>query len=192
MDFNWSASVSGLIGAVIGGAISIATTFGSEVWKTRRQSNTLAIALRAEIDAVLALVESRGFMTMLDAAIDAKRRGESQWLAVRVGENYFPIFAGNTSSIGILGPEVALSVIKFYTLAKSFTEDCNGAYERWQNAEKNGTTTALDMREVEFVGAKRILLALTETGAVASTKIAQLYLEPKKSGCPRLFRRGST
>jgi hypothetical protein len=112
-----------ILGAIIGGVGQIAyasyTRFHEKIG--------LAVALKAEIESVLAIVEMRGYQTLFDLWVDHLEAAvglidPEHIISARIDQDYFGVFHSTREKIGILG-DASAPIVKAYISAKAFMED---------------------------------------------------------------------
>jgi len=116
-----------LIGAVIGGLLVIVGGLASNTWleyiRERKIGRTLALAFKAEVQALLAIIEERGYIEGLrKAKAHIEATGKFQAYQVRAQNKHFSVFEANVGQIGILKPPLAELLFRFYSQAKSILE----------------------------------------------------------------------
>jgi len=116
-----------LIGAVIGGLLVIVGGLASNTWleyiRERKIRRTLALAFKGEVQALLAIIEERGYIEGLrKAKAHIEATGKFQAYQVRAQNKHFSVFEANVGQIGILKPPLAELLFRFYSQAKSILE----------------------------------------------------------------------
>jgi len=168
MDQGWAA----LFGAMIGAVAGLGSAWWIERTRAKRVEKSLALALRAEITAILDILQERGYIEFLDYYIQKFKGGERpKFQTPSVKQNYFTVYEQNASSIGSLPSDVSPLVARFYTFAKAFIEDCDGANER--TVAYVQTSQLLEL----FEESKVVLVKAIEAGRTASDKLGYVYLK---------------
>jgi hypothetical protein len=158
-----------ILGAIIGGAGRIAfvsyTSFHDAVG--------MAVALRAEIESVLAIVEMRRYASILDALaafLESSNEvlGAEYALAARIEQDYFGVFHSVQGKIGLL-QNASASVVRSYALAKSFLEDMRDL----SDIRAAATTRGIDPQWLapKVRGAHQALTLAVEASRTAVTEL---------------------
>lgn len=117
-----------LVGVVIGGVLAIIGGFLSnvipEVYRNRRESRQLALALRGELEALSHIAKRRQYVESLKnmIAIMEKKR-EPLFVNIQVRHDYFKIYNNNADKIGVLREPLPEYVARVYVQANSILED---------------------------------------------------------------------
>jgi hypothetical protein len=87
----------------------------------------LAVALKAEIESVLAIVEMRRYLTLFNLWVDHLEAAvglinHEHIISARIDQDYFGVFHSAREKIGLLG-DASAPIVKAYTFAKAFMED---------------------------------------------------------------------
>lgn len=110
--------------ALLGGILTMLGAIVTEGVKRAHERRSLAMAFRGELLAVIEIVKLRRYEEVLDSIADMLERQQPVTVSpIRIERNYFPIYTGNASRIGILPPDIAERVSRTYTFANSFIED---------------------------------------------------------------------
>jgi hypothetical protein len=128
------------VGALLGGAVQAVVSR----YAAFKESNGMALALRAEIMAIIRLVEYRQYLTHLSRIIQTLQNVDHQpthrdVFSVNINQDYFETFHSLCSKIGMLG-SLSTSVVKFYTQAKGVLEDLRRLYEIHERAQRGEVT----------------------------------------------------
>ncbi|MFO0747064.1 MAG: hypothetical protein U1F43_15580 [Myxococcota bacterium] len=115
--------VSLTAGALLGGVVKVVF----DRYTAFTESKGVATALRAEIDGLLRLMETRGYGPRIAQIIaDASRPDHvvtaDDILSVRTTQDYFVVFRSVMSKVGLLD-DLGARVIYFYSLARAIVED---------------------------------------------------------------------
>jgi len=113
----------GLVGALIGGAISLSSAFGLDHIKQRRDAHNLAHAFRGGIGALLSIVSRRRYVPLIAEKLQAVRRGDRSRLLLKAKKDYVEIYSKNVDRIGLLHSDLAEKLPRFYTYVNSLLED---------------------------------------------------------------------
>ncbi len=112
------------VGVIIGGLITLATTYWLETRKQVTESKRLALAFRGEIGALLEIIKKRKYLEGFQNAItQMETTGERQLINIQVRREYFPVFKSNVGNIGLLPCSISELVAKFYIEANALLED---------------------------------------------------------------------
>ncbi|MBI5891333.1 MAG: hypothetical protein HZB47_11760 [Nitrosomonadales bacterium] len=117
-----------LIGAVVGVLLVIVGGLASNTWREfirqRKSRRALALALQGEVQALLEILEKRGYIEGLRAAkAQIEATGKFQAYPFSARKKYFSVFEANAGQIGILGSPLSELVARFYAQANSILED---------------------------------------------------------------------
>jgi hypothetical protein len=112
-----------IAGAIVGGVGQILFA----IYTSSREGIGLAIALKAEIESLLVIVEMRRYLPDLEtwvAVLEASSEpiGPEEIYAARIEQDYFGVFHSVRAKIGLLGT-ASVPVVKAYAFGKSFLED---------------------------------------------------------------------
>ena len=114
-----------ILGTILGAILAISGGFAEKAYARRKQLQSLRAALRAEIQAILAIVERRDYIPGLSAFVDAIRAGAPNFFEVRIGRRYDIVFRSNCDKLGLLSSETAARTVRFYFQASSVVLDLN-------------------------------------------------------------------
>jgi hypothetical protein len=105
-----------LIGVLLGGALTLAGTFAVKLWDEWREARGLRGAFRAEISALLAIVETRKHEESAKAVLALWKSGTDYPLEFFGAEQAQrdPVFEANVGKIGSIGAPLAEDVTRFY------------------------------------------------------------------------------
>jgi hypothetical protein len=125
------------VGALLGGVVRAIV----DRYATFVESRGMAVALKAEIAAILQIVQVRQYLSVLARFIDRLQNPtytptRDDVVSIRVTQDYFAVFHALCPKIGLLGPlsgEVAL----LYTIGKSLIEDIHTLQDIHEKA-RNG------------------------------------------------------
>jgi hypothetical protein len=128
----------GIIGAVIGALFAGLSRSIVDRYQAFKEAEGIAAALRAEIDALLNLVESRQYSKTLEEIIrrldGSKSAAVADYFDPPIAREYFPVFKAVVSKIGVLR-EAGAPTIKAYMLAQSVIEDVHALQEERRKVE---------------------------------------------------------
>ncbi len=116
-------AILGVLGTIVGAILAISGGFAEKAYARRKQLQSLRAALRAEIQAILAIVERRDYIRGLSAFVDAIRAGAPNFFEVRIGRRYDIVFRSNCDKLGLLSSETAARTVRFYFQVSSVVED---------------------------------------------------------------------
>lgn len=134
MDVGFGAAIALLfIGAIFGGLIQAFV----HLYLVFQESKGIAVALGAEIDAILTLVKKREFVEQVDDII--KRLQQPAYnltphdiFTIPVAQDYFTVFTSLSPKLGLLG-DLSGRVVRFYSICKSLIDELHAFKE---NREK--------------------------------------------------------
>jgi hypothetical protein len=117
-----------LVGALVGGAISLVTslasTVGTDLFKQRREARNLAYGFQGGINAILVIVHERKYVNLLDQVVMMGRRGQPvSPLKISAKRSYVELYNKNVDKLGLLHVAVAQRIPVFYTCVNSLLED---------------------------------------------------------------------
>jgi hypothetical protein len=117
-----------LIGAVVASLLFIVVGFTSNTWREysreRKLRRTLALAFQGEVQAVMEIIEKRGYIEGVRAAkAQIEATGKFQAYHYKAREKYFSVFEANVGQIEILRPPLSQLVARFYAQANSILEE---------------------------------------------------------------------
>lgn len=116
-------AIAALIGALIGGAMTIVGNIAHERWQEGRRAEHVSRAIAGEISALADIVRRRGYLAGIRAAEEAARNGTPWLMKARITKGYFPVVEASLDHIGTLPAELPTLIPRFLTLAKSALED---------------------------------------------------------------------
>jgi hypothetical protein len=79
--------------------------------------------LRAEIQAILAIVERRNYIAFISDFIEAIKGGSTNFFEARIARDYDIVFRSNCDKLGLLSSETAARTVCFYYLVSAVVED---------------------------------------------------------------------
>jgi hypothetical protein len=137
-----SVGVGALLGGVVRAVVDRYTVF--------EESKGIAVALKAEIEAVLHLVQHREYVRLVSDCINRLENPTymptlKDVFNIGVTQEYFPVFNALCPKIGLLG-DLSADVVRLYTAGKALLEDMRYLtviYERAQSRQG-----ALDREEL--------------------------------------------
>lgn len=108
--------VGGML-AILGSVVATLTVH----WITiRHQRRSLSQAFAGEIGAILDIINRRHYLRDLERLVD---QNASVDFKIQIRENYFLVYESNVNQVGLLPNKLPYEVARFYTYAKSLTED---------------------------------------------------------------------
>jgi hypothetical protein len=118
--------LSALIGAVIGGVLTIAGAWAQAAYYRRARRNHLKSSLAAEIGSLVALGrihDYEGHLRQAAQLAEATPEGEKrEVIAILADHNYLSVFEANAAEIGLLDSALAARVIGFYQVTRSWLD----------------------------------------------------------------------
>ncbi len=120
--------VLALIGVVAGSLLLIAGALAGntlpEFIRKRKLRRKLALAFRDEVQALLEIIEKRGYIEGLRSAkAETEATGKYQAYHFRVRKKYFSVYEANVGQIEILKPPLSELITRFYSQANCIIED---------------------------------------------------------------------
>ncbi|MFM5947755.1 MAG: hypothetical protein ACKOPM_00780 [Novosphingobium sp.] len=112
-----SEVIAALLGAIAAGLVQTWLNF-----RTRKhETETILVAIAAEVDSVCRLIRVQQYQGAIDAAIQQLQIPNAQPLTVVVDlkADYFTVYSALSSQIGRLKPSHALKIVNFYAFCKA-------------------------------------------------------------------------
>lgn len=133
-DPNWTL----LAPTVVGGLLALVGSFGAiylpSLVNRRNRRRNLAGALAGEIGSLIDLIERRDYVGHLRELIQhVESTGKPAAFYFTARHNYFGIYQANLGSLGMLPPDLAAGVARFYANSYAFLEDVDAFREGWMN-----------------------------------------------------------
>ena len=155
----WATIALLFIGAIFGGLIKAFV----HLYLVFDEGRGIAVALKADIDAILALIKRRNFTEAVDAIIrrleDPSYVPEQEDIfAIPIAQDYFSVFNSVAPKIGMLG-DSSRRVVRFNTMLKSLIDEIQGLRQLNDNILKGLIPFDLHDRR-KF---RPILLAVTQS-----------------------------
>jgi hypothetical protein len=115
----------GLLGVLLGGALTTGTTVLLEKFRNAKETRALAAAFRGELRALRGIVSKREYVSSLRAVVaHIETTGEGYPdLGIRAEQEYFNVFRANIDKIGKLPAPLPAKIAEFYVCANSILED---------------------------------------------------------------------
>lgn len=134
------------VGALLGGVVRAAVDRYASVV----ESKGMAVALRAEVEAILQLVEARRYLSEVTEYISRLQSPTytptlDDVFNIRVSQDYFVVFHALCPKIGLLGP-LSGQVVRLYMVGKSLLEDIHTLREIYERARSGDDS--LDREEL--------------------------------------------
>lgn len=156
--------------AILGGVISPVVV---EAAKEKRLRRSLSLALQGEVQALLEIIEQRGYVQGLkDSKATTERTGMTVPFHFRVRRQYFRVFEANVGAIGILEQPLAGLVAKFYTFGNGLLEDVERLEEMAGRAADPIEAVAA------YGGAIRVFEEVIRLGGEIVGEVDRLYGRP--------------
>ena len=106
-----------LVGAVLAGLFQTLT----DICNRKREAEAILTAIASEVDSICRLIEHQGYLEATqDVANDVSGGlwdGASYVIDIR--ENYFSLYEGLSSKLGLLDPDQVVKIVNFYAYCKS-------------------------------------------------------------------------
>jgi hypothetical protein len=128
--------------------------------------------LKAEIEPLVSLVETRQYLVALDNAADnfqSRRTVEIPY--IQVARNYFGISEASRPKIGLLGT-AAGCVVETYALANAFLEDLSVSSELVEKGSIGNIAIVMEERVYRIREARTVLALAVEAGRKAIDKLS--------------------
>jgi hypothetical protein len=117
---------SGLIGAVIGGLLTIAGAWAQAAYYRRDRRAHLKASLAAEISSLVALARVNQYDAYLrqnaDLAEALPAGTTPEAVVIPADHNYFSVFEASAAEIGLLDARLAARIIGFYQATRSWLD----------------------------------------------------------------------
>lgn len=125
------AIVAALVGALVGGKIVSNSQIQMTEKETERQRKSIEAAFFGEINAILQLIEMRNYESIFKEAISYIMKfndfpNYDNFLELKY-DVYFLVYKNHIKNIGLMSPEVAASITRFYISMFSLLEDATTA-----------------------------------------------------------------
>ncbi len=167
-----SSAIPALVGALVGGALTIASNLVLEHLRAASKAQQLAHAIAGEALALIEIVETRRYVELVRACADLARKGERQRIEIVAQRNYFPTIEANLDSIGLLPADLPIMVPRLLTFSKSALED----FDRLASINERAFLE-LDLvrqyEELDFV----LMMSLTAARGIVG-RVAAIYGSP--------------
>jgi len=108
---------------ILGAILAISGGFVEKIYQRRKERESLRAALRAEIQAILAIVERRHYIGALSNVIEAIKSGPPNFFERRFGSLHDIVFRSNCDKLGLVSPETAAETVRFYFQVSSVVLD---------------------------------------------------------------------
>lgn len=143
----WIPVIAALIGVFVAGILNLITTLIFERRRHKIESQTLRLALVAEIYGIVAIIDARNYQEGLQSTRNWMINNKSQHLSFKINmpENYCPIFNANAGKIGLLKPDEAAFIVGFHQIIMSIVQDVTpgGVLYEGGDAEQFAEASAL-------------------------------------------------
>lgn len=106
-----------IVGGLVAGAFVLLAIVVKHHVSKRHQRKSLALSLKSEIEAIRTRFEK-----VIGGPLQAVPEGDYLKQSIAIQENYFVVFDGSASMLGLLDTEEASSVISFYVDAKGLVD----------------------------------------------------------------------
>tara|TARA_R110002049_G_scaffold190570_2_gene359268 strand:+ start:34384 stop:34932 length:549 start_codon:yes stop_codon:yes gene_type:complete len=108
-----------LAAAVIGFIAAMLSTVLVEYLRRKHEKKTLRASLVAEVTGVAEIIRARQYIDGLQAGAE----GRLTEFPLNVPNDYFPVYKANTAKLGLLTPQEATLIVRFYNLIESVIQD---------------------------------------------------------------------
>ncbi|CAI0848973.1 Uncharacterised protein [Serratia entomophila] len=120
------AAGSGLLGAIIGAAVSGLVNYRIEHSKRDYEKKSYAAGFLSEIEALQMIIRERGYLESFSSFLELPeiQRGESVGMYyVLIPDDYARFYNANMSKVGVLGPEKTKKIIQYHQLLQAIIQD---------------------------------------------------------------------
>ena len=116
-----SIGLSELIAAAIGAAATGAFQILASYLERRKRAEVVLTAICSEVDAICRIITTQGYQQAVGKIASDVGRGmwNGQTYIIDIRSNYFSVFEGLVSDLGLLKPTQACKIVNFYTYCKS-------------------------------------------------------------------------
>lgn len=121
MDGAWI----GLVGIVVGAALSGIIQFFSTLHSRQRQTEAVLTAISSEVDSICRLIRHLGYYEAVNKIATDVGRGMWSGMSyvIDIRSNYFVVFEGLVHELGHLKPSQCAKIVNFYAYCRS-AMDC--------------------------------------------------------------------
>jgi hypothetical protein len=142
----WLPSIAGLVGALLGAGISIASTFGLEAWRDRRTARRMALAVASEVEAAVKLVGFRRYIPDLDDMIAMMVRGQGGGYTFKMGEGYLPVSNAAADGSTNLPQHIFFKLAEMLTLIRAVKTDLDDLSDADSALHNTGISVYVQLR----------------------------------------------
>lgn len=152
---EWLPVYAALGGAIAGALGAFFPSYLIERYKSTKGSDRLLSSLLAEVQALLSIIEYRGYRDSIKEIItflNTQEKGTTYKLTVLVPEHYCRIYQENAGNIGIIPYEYAHRIIIFYQLIDAIVQDvkAGGVFSNGATIEAYQETDKIFSRAIEI------------------------------------------
>lgn len=117
MTIGLSELIAAAIGAIATGAFQILTNH----LEKRKRAEVVLTAISSEVDAICRIITTQGYQETIGKIASDVQRGmwNGQIYIIDIRSNYFAVFEGLVSDLGLLKPIQACKIVNFYVYCKS-------------------------------------------------------------------------
>lgn len=155
MIIGVSELIAAGIGAVATGAFQILANF----LEKRKRAEVVLTAICSEVDSICRLITTQGYPDTVGKIASDVQRGmwNGQSYIIDIRSNYFTVFEGLVSDLGLLKPVQACKIVNFYAYCKSAIDSTrpdgpHGLDPSTQEAAQNMVQVALLMHSIINLG----------------------------------------
>jgi hypothetical protein len=117
--------VAALLGAVVGGLMSAAASFGFEWWADCRSRRNLSIAIAGEVAAMSEMIRRRQYLEGIRYACQAAERGEVHLFQVMLPAEILLVSRSAMKQVGLLRGALPTLVPRAVMMADAIAADLN-------------------------------------------------------------------
>ena len=124
-ESEWLTFVKTISSVIIGSFIGFLSSYLLQKQKDKREEKSLSSAMIAEIDAILRVIEKRGYIEGLEQEVAALENGdiEDSEYSVIIPGHYSRLYQSNASRIGLINNKLSSRIITFHQLIDSVVQD---------------------------------------------------------------------
>lgn len=177
---NRAVAVIGLLAVIAGALITGFFQAAIKFFDVKRESAAITGALMAEVDALLLMLEERGYRRGIEDRINAlnEDRDFDASMAVKVPDSYNAVYRAHVADLGKINPETAYYLASFYQLINGLVTDISpgGALA----ASNPPIEALLEAKKIlDIVTSERFSVAFSTARREASSMDLSFYKRPE-------------